>query len=93
MQKGWRLIAQDGFWVVRYDPYIKVYMQDTFTLYFSKDDTKILIGDFLLNDEMRNLIIQEVEERNYSSFTKLQDGEVVLNVEVFGRLGLEKVIL
>ena len=72
---------------------MKVHMSETFTLYFSKDDTKILIGEVLLNDEIRNLIIQEVEERNYSTFTKLQDGEVVLNVEVFGRLGLEKVIL
>ena len=78
---------------MRYVNYIRGYMADTFTLYFSKDDTKILIGEVLLNDEMRNLIIQEVEERNYSSFTKLQDGEVILNVEVFGRLGLEKVIL
>ena len=87
------MIAQEGVWFVRYDHYIRGYMADTFTLYFSKDDTKILIGEVLLNDEMRNLIIQEVEERNYSSFTKLQDGEVILNVEVFGRLGLEKVIL
>ena len=69
---------------MRYDHYMKGYMADTFTLYFSKDDTKILIGEVLLNDEIRNIVIQEVEERNYSTFTKLQDGEVVLNVEVFG---------
>ena len=68
-------------------------MPDTFTLYFLKDETKIVIGEVLFSDEIRKLIIQEVEERNYSTFTKLQDGEIILNVEVFGRLGVEKVIL
>lgn len=87
------MIAQDGVLVVRYVHHMSEKMPDTFTLYFLKDETKIVIGEVLFSDEIRKLIIQEVEERNYSTFTKLQDGEIILNVEVFGRLGVEKVIL
>jgi hypothetical protein len=72
---------------------MKEYMSKNFILYFSKDDTTIVIGEVLISEEMHNLIMEEVEERSYASFVKFKDGELVFNVEVFGRLGLEKTIM
>ena len=64
-----------------------------FILYFLKDDVNIVVGEVCLSSEMQEMITKEVEDRPYSTFTKVKDGEVVFNVEVFGRIGFEKSIL
>lgn len=65
----------------------------SFILYFSKDDVNVVVGEVLLSAEMQDMITKEVEDRPYSTFTKVKDGELIFNVEIFGRIGFEKSIL
>ena len=64
-----------------------------FILYFLKDDVNIVVGEVFLSSEMQEMITKEVEDRPYSTFMKVKDGELIFNVEVFGRIGFEKSVL